>query len=165
LLLFDEADSLFGQRSVDVKSAADRSANLEVNYLLQRVEAFGGITILTTNLDSAIDSALKRRLAAHVVFTAPDEDERQRLWQRQIVTGSAPIAGDVDVGDLARSFPAMSGAHIRNAAIAAAFLCAADGAASVSHDYLVRAARAEYRSMGHMVSETVLSRTHHHGRR
>ena len=160
LLLFDEADSLFAQRSVETRSAADRSANLEVNYLLQRIEAFGGITVLTTNMDSAIDSALKRRLAAHVVFAAPDDDERERLWQRQTVTGKSPIAADVDYAELSRSFPSMTGANIRNAAISAAFLAAADAAQAVGHDYLLRAARAEYRSMGHMVSEAITSRLH-----
>ncbi|HET9627365.1 MAG TPA: ATP-binding protein [Kofleriaceae bacterium] len=165
LLLFDEADALFGARTVDAKSAADRSANLEVNYLLQRIEAFGGITVLTTNLDSAIDSALKRRLAAHVVFAAPDEEERERLWRRQIITGRAPLAADVDPAALARGFPAMTGANIRNAAIAAAFLAAADFVSHISHDYLVRAARAEYRSMGHMVSEAIVPRSLTTGRR
>src|SRR5262249_10557027 len=82
LLLFDEAASLFGQRAAHPKSANDRYANLEVNYLLQRVEAFGGITVLTTNLDTAIDAALKRRLAAHIVFAPPDDDERALLWER-----------------------------------------------------------------------------------
>jgi SpoVK/Ycf46/Vps4 family AAA+-type ATPase len=157
LLLFDEADALFGQRSVETHGANDRYANLEVNYLLQRVEAFGGITILTTNLESAIDDALKRRLAAHIVFAVPDEDERARLWERQTVTGTAPIAGDVDHGELARAFPSMTGAHIRNAALSAAFLAAAASAPRITHEHLIRAARAEYRSMGHMVSEAMAS--------
>jgi hypothetical protein len=159
LLLFDEADALFGQRSTEMKGAVDRYANLEVNYLLQRVEAFGGITILTTNLETAIDTALKRRLAAHIVFAAPDEDERARLWERQTITGAAPIAADVDGEELARAFPNMSGANIRNAAISAAFLAAADRAPRITHAHLLRAARAEYRSMGHMVSEAVAPRS------
>ena len=153
LLLFDEADALFGQRSSGMRGAVDRYANLEVNYLLHRVEAFGGITILTTNLESAIDAALKRRLAAHIVFTAPDEDERARLWSLQIATDGAPLATDIDADKLAREFPAMTGANIRNAAIAGAFLAASDGAGRIAHEHLARAARAEYRSMGHMVSE------------
>jgi hypothetical protein len=157
LLLFDEADALFGQRTNDVKGANDRYANLEVNYLLQRVEAFGGITILTTNLETAIDSALKRRLASHIVFAAPEEDERARLWQRQTTTGSAPIDDDVDAEELARLFPKMSGANIRNAAISAAFLAAADGAAKISQAHLIRAARAEYRSMGHVIADMTRS--------
>ncbi len=155
LLLFDEADALFGQRSTEMKGAVDRYANLEVNYLLQRVEAFGGITVLTTNLESAIDAALKRRLASHIVFAAPDEDERARLWERQIQTGDAPIDRDVDPEDLARDYPSMTGANIRNAAIAAAFLAAGDGAPRIGQQHLMRAARAEYRSMGHMVNESI----------
>src|SRR5262249_11543631 len=149
LLLFDEADALFGQRSSELKGANDRYANLEVNYLLQRVEAFGGITVLTTNMDTAIDAALKRRLAGHIVFATPDETERARLWERQTVTGTAPVATDVDHDELSRAFPMMTGANIRNAAISAAFLAATDGASRITRDHLVRAARAEYRSMGH----------------
>jgi len=157
LLLFDEADALFGQRSADVKGATDRYANLEVNFLLQRIEAFGGITVLTTNLDANIDRALKRRLAAHIVFAIPDEDERTALWQRLTRTDSAPIDSDIDFGDLARAFP-MSGANIRNATFSAAFLAAADSSSSISHEHLVRAARAEYRSMGHVLAERPMGR-------
>lgn len=153
LLLFDEADALFGQRSSDMKSANDRYANLEVNYLLQRVEAFGGFTILTTNLETAIDDALKRRLAAHVMFGKPDDDERALLWQRQCTTGSAPVSDRVDYDDLSRVFPNMSGANIRNAALAAAFLAAEERADSITAAHLMRAARAEYRSMGHVLAD------------
>jgi len=159
LLLFDEADALFGQRSTEMKGAVDRYANLEVNYLLQRVEAFGGITVLTTNLETAIDTALMRRLASHIVFTAPEEDERIQLWRCQMTTGTAPLARDVDPAELARVFPAMSGANIRNAAVSAAFLAAADRATHISQEHLIRASRAEYRSMGHMVSEAIASRS------
>ncbi len=120
LLLFDEADALFGQRTADVKGANDRYANLEVNYLLQRVEAFGGITILTTNLDTAIDRALKRRLAAHIVFEQPDEEARIELWRRLATTGTAPLDEDVDFTALAHAFSKMSGANIRNAVLSAA---------------------------------------------
>jgi SpoVK/Ycf46/Vps4 family AAA+-type ATPase len=157
-LLFDEADALFGKRSADIKGATDRYANLEVNYFLQRVEAFGGITILTTNLESAVDAALKCRLAAHIVFAAPGEDERARLWDCQIATGTAPLGSDLDLDALARAFPNMTGANIRNAAISAAFLAAADGAPRITQEQLLRAARAEYRSMGHMVSDGIASR-------
>ena len=152
LLLFDEADALFGERSQEVSSATDRYANLEVNFLLQRVEAFGGITILTTNLDTAIDPAFKRRLAAHIVFELPDEPERALLWRRMLDTGIAPL-GEIDFDRLARNFPKMSGANIRNAALSAAFLAAADGAAAISSEHTQRAARVEYRSMGHVLAE------------
>jgi len=157
LLLFDEADALFGQRTSEVKGAVDRYANLEVNYLLQRVEAFGGITILTTNLDAGIDRALKRRLAGHVVFGLPDEDERVALWRRLTATSRAPLDPALDFGQLSRAFPRMSGANIRNAALAAAFLAAADGATTITQAHLVRAARSEYRSMGHELASVVLT--------
>ena len=157
LLLFDEADALFGQRTNDMKGANDRYANLEVNYLLQRVEAFGGITILTTNLETAIDTALKRRLAAHIVFAAPEEDERAALWERQTTTGDAPLDDDVDHQELAMMFPKMTGANIRNAAIAAAFLAAAGGDKKITQAHLIRAGRAEYRSMGHVIADVARS--------
>lgn len=159
LLLFDEADALFGQRSADIKGSNDRYANLEVNYLLQRIEAFGGIAILTTNLETAIDSALKRRLAAHVVFDLPDEEERVLLWERQTKTGAAPLDSRIDYERLARDFPKMSGANIRNAAIAAAFLAAGEKAPKITMDHLYRAARAEYRSMGHVIAEVAKRRS------
>lgn len=158
LLLFDEADALFGQRTSDVKGANDRYANLEVNYLLQRVEAFGGITILTTNLDTAIDRALKRRLAAHIVFDQPDDDARVQLWERLATTGAAPLERDIDYAALSRDFPKMSGANIRNAALSAAFLAAADAATTISQAHLIRAARSEYRSMGFVLSDSGLGR-------
>ena len=157
LLLFDEADALFGQRTNDMKGANDRYANLEVNYLLQRVEAFGGITILTTNLETAIDTALKRRLAAHIVFAAPEDDERAALWERQTTTGDAPLDDDVDHVALSSMFPKMTGANIRNAAIAAAFLAAAAGAKKITQGHLIRAGRAEYRSMGHVIADVARS--------
>lgn len=146
LLLFDEADSLFAKRT-EVKGATDRYANLEVNYLLQRVEAFGGITVLTTNLDSSIDKALMRRLAAHVVFWPPEEDEREDLWKRILDTGSAPVDGEPDFAHLARAYPDMTGANIRNAVLAAAFLASSESS-NITHSHLERAAKGEYRTMG-----------------
>jgi AAA+ superfamily predicted ATPase len=159
LLLFDEADALFGQRSAEARGATDRYANLEVNFLLQRIEAFGGVTVLTTNLDANVDRALKRRLAAHIVFTIPDEDERALLWERMTSTGSAPLAGDLGFDDLARAFPMMSGANIRNAAFSAAFMAAAEGAAEITQEHLTRAARGEYRSMGHVLADRTMGRS------
>jgi AAA+ superfamily predicted ATPase len=151
LLLFDEADALFAQRTSDVKGATDRYANLEVNYLLQRVESFGGIVILTTNLDTSIDKALKRRLAAHIVFFPPDEDEREDLWRRLLTTRSAPIDLDeLDFASLARDYPDMTGANIRNAVLSAAFLAAAEDA-RIGQVHLERAARGEYRTMGRIL--------------
>ncbi len=149
LLLFDEADALFAKRT-EVKGATDRYANLEVNYLLQRVESFGGITILTTNLDASIDKALKRRLAAHVSFWPPDADERLELWRRLLTTRAAPLGDDLDLEHLAHAYPDMTGANIRNAVLSAAFLAAAEETA-IAQDHLVRAARGEYRTMGRVL--------------
>jgi hypothetical protein len=150
LLLFDEADALFAKRSAEVKSAVDRYANLEVNYLLQRVESFGGMVILTTNLDTSIDPALRRRLASHIVFTTPDTEERVKLWREMLATG-APLDGDLDLRSLAEEFREMTGANIRNAVLAAAFLAAAENQ-TISTTHLRRAARGEYRAMGHMLT-------------
>jgi AAA+ superfamily predicted ATPase len=148
LLLFDEADALFAKRT-EVKSSNDRYANLEVNYLLQRIESFGGVTILTTNLDASIDPALRRRLAANIVFWPPDHDERVRLW-RGVLAAGAPVAGDVDLEALAASFGEMTGANIRNAVLAAAFLAAAEDG-PITQARLERAARGEYASMGRVL--------------
>ena len=152
LLLFDEADALFGQRTTDMKGAQDRYANLEVNFLLQRIENFGGVVILTTNLDASIDKALKRRLGAHVVFPHPDDDERAVLWQRLLKTDEAPLADDIDVVELANTFPKMTGANIRNAALGAAFLAVAEGKHAIDHDTVRQAARGEYLAMGQVLS-------------
>jgi hypothetical protein len=149
LLLFDEADSLFAKRT-EVKSATDRYANLEVNYLLQRIESFGGVTILTTNLDSSIDPALRRRLAAHVVFEKPDIEESVRLWNRMLPP-EVPVSDDLDFEALAAAFEAMAGANIRNAMLAAAFMAAEEGE-PLSQGHLIRAARGEYRAMGYVLS-------------
>lgn len=148
LLLFDEADSLFAKRT-EVKSSSDRYANLEVNYLLQRIETFSGMTILTTNLDTSIDPALRRRLASHVVFWPPDEEERVVLWRRFLAT-KAPVEGQIDHEELATQYPDMTGANIRNAALAAAFLAARENGA-LNSDRVHRAARAEYRAMGRVL--------------
>jgi hypothetical protein len=149
ILLFDEADSLFAKRT-DVKSSNDRYANLEVNYLLQRIEAFTGVCILTTNHESAIDEAFRRRLAIHVRFPLPDEAERADLWKVMFPPG-APVAGSIDSGSLARDF-VMSGGYIKNALVRAAYL-AADADEAIAMHHLVRGARAEYEAMGKVAYE------------
>jgi SpoVK/Ycf46/Vps4 family AAA+-type ATPase len=149
LLLFDEADSLFAKRT-EIKGANDRYANLEVNYLLQRVEAFGGITLLTTNFETAIDPALRRRLAAQIAFWPPGDAERTMLW-RKAIPPEAPVAGLLDHESLSLRYPNMTGANIRNAAIAAAFLAAGEDVA-LTQDHLERAARVEYQAMGRVLS-------------
>lgn len=149
LLLFDEADALFAKRT-EVRSSNDRYANLEVNYLLQRIEAFGGLTILTTNNESAIDPAIKRRLATHIAFSAPDHDERCALWERML-PADAPRAPDLNYDALAKRFSALSGAHIRNAVVAAGFLAASEDSV-IEQRHLEWAARAEYRTQGRVMS-------------
>jgi SpoVK/Ycf46/Vps4 family AAA+-type ATPase len=148
LLLFDEADALFARRT-EVKSSNDRYANLEVNYLLQRLEQFGGVAILTTNLDGSVDPAFKRRLAAEIRFYAPERTERERLWQT-LLPAATPITGRLDFKTLADEFPEMCGGHIRNAVLRAAFLAAAENT-GVTQAHLLRAGRTEYRAMGKML--------------
>jgi SpoVK/Ycf46/Vps4 family AAA+-type ATPase len=145
LLLFDEADALFARRT-EVKSSNDRYANLEVNFLLQRIEQFGGVAILTTNLESSVDPAFKRRLAADVRFYPPERAERERLWAT-LIPAPAPVADDVELPRLAEEFKEMCGGNIRNAVLRAAFLAASEGT-RITHEHLARAARAEYRAMG-----------------
>ncbi len=145
LLLFDEADALFSKRT-EVKSSNDRYANLEVNYLLSRLEEFAGVAILTTNLDGSIDPAFKRRLAAEVRFYPPDLAERERLW-RTLVPPQAPRAADLKFDQLADVYREMCGGHIRNAVLRAAFLAAAEDQ-PITQDHLQRAGRTEYRAMG-----------------
>jgi len=144
LILFDEADSLFAKRT-DVKTSNDRYANLEVNYLLQRLDSFEGVAILTSNLDGAIDPAFKRRLSLRMQFPFPDEDMRLRLWAAH-VTPQTPTVGDFDFGDLARRFP-LSGGYIRNCVVRAAFLAAHEGR-SLGQGHLLRAIQLEYRELG-----------------
>jgi AAA+ superfamily predicted ATPase len=144
ILLFDEADSLFGKRT-EVRSSNDRYANLETNYLLQRLESFTGICLLTTNHEANIDPAFERRLSVHVRFELPDVRERAKLW-RAMLPEAAPIDVGVGFEDLARRF-AMSGGYIRNAALRAAFLAADEGTA-ITQAHLEYAAQLEYEAMG-----------------
>ncbi|HWN70238.1 MAG TPA: ATP-binding protein [Haliangium sp.] len=144
IILFDEADSLFAKRT-EVKSSVDRYANLEVNYLLQRLDTFEGVAILTTNLEGSIDKAFKRRMSLRLAFPFPDEEMRVRLWAAHIPP-EAPTEGDFDFTDLARRFP-MSGGYIRNSALRAAFLAAQEDV-PMTHGHLERAIHLEYREMG-----------------
>ena len=152
LILFDEADSLFAKRT-DVRTSNDRYANLEVNYLLQRLDTFEGVAILTSNLDGAIDPAFKRRLSLRLQFPFPDEETRVRLWAGH-VTSKTPTAGDFDFPELARKFP-LSGGYIRNCVLRAAFLAAHDGR-PMRQDDLLRAVQLEYREMGKLSTSSRL---------
>jgi hypothetical protein len=121
ILLFDEADALFGKRS-EVHDAHDRYANVETSYLLQRMEQYDGVAILATNLRQNLDEAFTRRLQFVVEFPFPDEELREGIWRVCFPPG-APLAGALDLAGLARDFR-LSGANIRNAALRAAFLAA-----------------------------------------
>ncbi len=148
VLLFDEADSLFATRT-KVESSNDRYANLEVNFLLQRMETHDGISILTTNLGTGIDQAFKRRLRFRIHFELPEAEEREVLW-RSMVPPGLEVAPDVDWGALARRWE-LSGALIRNAMLRAAFLAAATQSI-LSNELLLRATRAELIEMGRLGS-------------
>jgi hypothetical protein len=152
MLLFDEADSLFAKRT-EVKTSVDRYANMEVNYLLQRLDSFEGIAILTTNFGTSIDSAFKRRLTYRVTFPFPDEEMREQLW-RSLIPPQVPISGTLDFASLAQRFR-LSGGYIRNAALRAAFLAVEEGSA-LTHAHLERAIRAEFREIGKLAETGAL---------
>jgi hypothetical protein len=152
MLLFDEADSLFAKRT-EVKTSADRYANMEVNYLLQRLDSFEGIAILTTNFGNAIDPALKRRLTYRVTFPFPDDEMRERLW-RSLIPPQVPTGGTIEYAALARRFR-LSGGYIRNAALRAAFLAAEEGV-PLTQSHLERAVRTEFREIGKLAETGVL---------
>jgi ATPase family associated with various cellular activities (AAA) len=149
VLLFDEADAIFGKRS-EVHDARDRYANVEVAYLLQRMERFDGIAVLTTNLRANLDDAFLRRLDALVDFPTPDEPSRRLLWERHLPP-TLPRAASVDVGFLARSFD-LSGGNIRNIAVGAAFLAAANEE-PLAMANLIKATAREYRKLGRLCVE------------
>ncbi len=138
ILLFDEADALFGKRS-EVKDSHDRHANIEVSYLLQRMEAYRGLAILTTNLKGSLDTAFMRRIRFVVQFAFPDIHQREEIWRR-IFPQQTPTQ-DLDVSKLAKL--SVAGGNIRNIALNAAFI-AADADESVSMEHILRAARSEH---------------------
>jgi hypothetical protein len=152
MLLFDEADSLFAKRT-EVKTSVDRYSNMEVNYLLQRLDSFEGIAILTTNFGNAIDPAFKRRLTYRVTFPFPDEDMREQLW-KSLIPPNVPVQGRLDFATLAQRFR-LSGGYIRNAALRAAFLAAEEGT-SLTHEHLERAIRMEFREIGKLAETGTL---------
>ena len=147
VLLFDEADSLFSKRT-EVKSSNDRYANLEVNFLLQRMEEFEGVTILTTNFESSIDDAFKRRIRFKVPFPFPDADLRTELW-KLMLPPEAEVEDDIDYEFLAEKFE-MSGGGIKNAVLRAAFTAAEKGK-KIGYDEMFDAASREYQELGRLL--------------
>jgi SpoVK/Ycf46/Vps4 family AAA+-type ATPase len=147
VLFFDEADALFAKRT-DVKSANDRYANLEVNYLLQRMETFDGVTLLATNLEQGLDDAFKRRVRFSILFELPEEAERKKLWI-SMFPPRVPLAPNIDWDLMAKRFE-MAGGYIKKAALRAA-LIAAEARRPITTADLIEAARQEYREMGRII--------------
>jgi len=144
LLLFDEADALFAKRTEN-QDAHDRYANLETAYLLQRLERYEGVAILTTNLRSNLDKAFTRRFEHIVEFPEPDAATREALWRLHL-PAAAPLAADVSLPELAAWYP-ISGAQIKNAALAAAFGAAAAGT-EIRQQHFLAAIEREYDKAG-----------------
>jgi SpoVK/Ycf46/Vps4 family AAA+-type ATPase len=149
ILFFDEADAIFGKRS-EVKDSHDRYANIEISYLLQRMESYDGVVILATNMRANLDEAFTRRLHFIIEFPFPEAADREVIW-RVNFPKETPIAGDVDYGLLGRRFR-LAGGNIRNIIMAAAFLAAEDGR-GVNMSHLLHAARREYQKMGRLIDE------------
>lgn len=154
VLLFDEADALFAKRS-EVHGANDRYANVEVAYLLQRMERFDGLALLSTNLRANIDEAFVRRLDAVVEFPMPDAALRRTLWEHSL-TPAVPRADDLDLDFLATSFP-LSGGNIHSVCLSAAY-AAAESGRPVSMADVVRCLAREYRKLGRLCTESEFGR-------
>jgi hypothetical protein len=156
ILFFDEADALFGKRS-EVGDSHDRYANIEVAYLLQKMEGYPGAVILATNFRRNIDDAFVRRLDFVIDFPFPEAEDRRRIWDR-VLPAEAPKAEDVDLDFLAEKFK-LSGGAIRNCSLAAAFQ-AADDDGPISMRHLVRAVAQEYGKQGRLTLEADFERFH-----
>ena len=144
ILFFDEADALFGKRT-EVKDSHDRYANIEVSYLLQKMEEYDGIAILATNLRQNIDGAFLRRMQFIVEFPFPDEEHRRRIWE-VVFPQEAPLGGDVDFSLLARTVR-LAGGNLKSIGLAAAFYAASDGGV-IRQQHLISAARREFQKLG-----------------
>ncbi len=149
ILFFDEADALFGKRS-EVRDSHDRYANIEISYLLQKMETYEGITILATNLRQNMDEAFLRRLAFIVQFPFPDAESRRLIWQG-IYAPETPLSADVNFGWLADTFK-LCGGSIKNVALASAFLAASNGH-EVHRAHILHALKREYTKMGEVMPE------------
>jgi len=147
ILFFDEADALFGRRS-EVRDSHDRYANIEISYLLQKMEEYVGVVILATNFRRNMDDAFVRRMHFTIEFPFPNENDRRRIWKR-IWPDDMPRSPELDLDFMAGRFE-VAGGSIRNIALAAAFLAADDGrVVNISH--LIRATQREYQKMGKVI--------------
>jgi SpoVK/Ycf46/Vps4 family AAA+-type ATPase len=156
ILFFDEADALFGKRS-EISDSHDRYANIEVAYLLQRMEGYAGAVILATNFRRNIDDAFVRRLDFVIDFPFPEVEDRKRIW-RLLLPAEAPLADDLDLDFLATQFK-LSGGAIRNCSLSAAFQ-AADDNGVIEMRHLVRAVAQEYGKQGRLTLEADFERFH-----
>ena len=156
ILFFDEADALFGKRS-DVSDAHDRYANIEVAYLLQKMEGYPGAVILATNFRQNIDDAFVRRLDFVIDFPFPEPDDRKLIW-RLLLPEEAPLSDDVDLEFLSVQFK-LSGGAIRNCSMSAAFQ-AADEGTSITMRHLVRAVAQEFGKQGRLTLQTDFEQFH-----
>jgi AAA+ superfamily predicted ATPase len=144
ILFFDEADAIFGKRS-EVKDAHDRYANIEIGYLLQKMEEYDGIVILATNLGKNIDDAFMRRMQIVIEFPFPDETQRKLIWTG-IFPKESPLSSDIDFKFLSEKIK-FAGGNIKNMALAAAFYAAENGG-EISMHHIMHAARREYQKLG-----------------
>jgi len=149
ILFFDEADAIFGKRS-EVRDSHDRYANIEIAYLLQKMEEYDGMVILATNLRKNLDEAFARRMHFSVEFPSPEEPHRYQIWQR-VFPREAPVAKGLDFAFLARQFK-ITGGNIKNIALAAAFLAAEDGG-TINIEHVIRATKREYQKVGRLCTE------------
>ena len=149
ILFFDEADAIFGKRS-EVKDAHDRYANIEVGYLLQRMESYSGVAILATNLRANLDEAFTRRLQFIINFPFPDEEYRLRIW-KVLMPPDLPVAPNLNLDLMAKRFK-ISGGNIRNIIVSAAYVAAADGGV-VHMKHLLHGAKREIQKMGKLVQD------------
>jgi ATP-dependent 26S proteasome regulatory subunit len=144
ILFFDEADSLFGKRS-EVRDSHDRYANIEIAYLLQKMEEYEGIVILATNLGKNIDEAFARRMHFAIEFPFPGEEQCLQIWKK-VFPANAPTSNDIDIPFMARQFR-ISGGNIKNIALTAAFFAASEEK-QISMDHIILATKREYQKMG-----------------
>jgi AAA+ superfamily predicted ATPase len=152
ILFFDEADALFGKRS-KVRDSHDRYANIEISYLLQKMEAYDGVTILATNLRHNMDEAFVRRMTFTVHFPFPDYDARRQIWE-SVWPAEVPLSKSLNLETIAREYK-LAGGNIKNIALASAFLAAEDGG-EVNMSHLMHATRREYQKLGKDLSESEL---------
>ncbi len=154
ILFFDEADALFGKRS-EVRDSHDRYANIEISYLLQKMEENEGIVIMATNLSQNIDDAFMRRMHFTVEFPFPEEEYRYEIW-RSLFPKEAPIAEDIEFEFLAKRFK-LAGGNIKNIIVTAAFLAAEDSG-DITMEHVIKAAKREFQKIGKVCSQSEFGR-------